>query len=132
MVTPPSVAANVRGAPGRWAALGLIAAAQIGAMSTWFSAAAVGPSLARDWGLSAAQLALLTVGVQVGFVAGALGLAVSGLSDVLSARIVFAGSAVGAAVANGLLPAAAGQLIPAVCLRVALGALLAGVYPTGM
>ncbi|HEV2356699.1 MAG TPA: MFS transporter [bacterium] len=119
-------------ATGRWAALGLIAAAQIGAMSTWFSAAAVAPSLARDWALSPSQLALLTVGVQVGFVAGALGLAVSGLGDVLSARTVFVAAATGAAVVNGLLPAAAGRLVPAVCLRVALGALLAGVYPTGM
>ena len=30
----------------------LIAIAQVGAMSTWFSAAAVTPSLARDWQLS--------------------------------------------------------------------------------
>ncbi|HEV2283221.1 MAG TPA: MFS transporter [bacterium] len=132
MATLPRAASDARVAPGRWAALALIAAAQIGAMSTWFSAAAVGPSLARDWGFSAAQLALLTVGVQVGFVAGALGLAVSGLSDVLPARTVFAGSAAGAAAANGLLPLAAGHLFPAVCLRIALGALLAGVYPTGM
>jgi MFS family permease len=70
--------------------------------------------------------------VQVGFVAGALGLAVTGLSDVFSARAVFIASALGAAAANALLPAANGHLLPAVCLRVALGALLAGVYPTGM
>lgn len=132
MVTPSQMAADARIAPGRWAALGLIAVAQIGAMSTWFSAAAVAPSLSRAWGLSPAQLALLTVGVQVGFVGGALGLAVSGLSDVFSAQTVFVASAIGAAAANGLLPAAAGRLLPAVCLRVALGALLAGVYPTGM
>jgi MFS family permease len=132
MATTARAVSDLDMAPGRWAALGLIAAAQIGAMSTWFSAAAVAPSLAKDWGLSAAQLALLTVGVQVGFVAGALGLAVSGLSDVLSTRTVFVTSAAGAAVANGLLPVAAGHLLPAVCLRVALGALLAGVYPTGM
>jgi len=132
MATTSRAASDTQAAPGRWVALGLIAAAQIGALSTWFSAAAVAPSLARDWGFSTAQLALLTVGVQVGFVAGALGLAVSGLNDVLSTRTVFVASAAGAALANGLLPAAAGHLVPAVCLRVALGALLAGVYPTGM
>jgi MFS family permease len=132
MAITSRTAPEVSTAPGRWAALGFIALAQIGALSTWFSAAAVAPSLSRDWGLSAAQVALLTVGVQVGFVAGALGLAVSGLSDVLSARTVFVASAAGAALANGLLPAAAGHLVPAICLRVALGALLAGVYPTGM
>jgi MFS family permease len=123
---------DARVAAGRWAALGLIAAGQIGAMSTWFSAAAVAPSLAHDWHLSAPQVALLTVGVQVGFVAGALALAITGLSDVLSTRRVFVASAAGAAVANGLLPASAGHLAPAVALRVLLGVLLAGVYPTGM
>lgn len=132
MAARHSTVSDLRVAPGRWRALGLIAAAQIGAMSTWFSAAAVAPALARDWGLSAPQLGLLTVGVQVGFVAGALGLAVSGLNDVLSSRTVFAASAIGAAIANGLFPLAAGRLVPAVCLRIVLGMLLAGVYPTGM
>jgi MFS family permease len=132
MAAPLSAVSNVRIAPGRWAALALIAAAQIGAMSTWFSAAAVAPSLARAWSLSAAQVALLTVGVQVGFVAGALGLAVMGLNDIFPARGVFVVSALGAAAANALLPAADGRLFPAICLRVALGVLLAGVYPTGM
>jgi MFS family permease len=132
MVTTSPALADVRSAPGRWSALALIAVAQIGAMSTWFSAAAVAPSLVRAWNLSAAQLALLTVGVQIGFVSGALGLAVGGLSDVFSARAVFAVSALGAAAANALLPAAGGHFWVAVCLRVALGALLAGVYPTGM
>jgi MFS family permease len=132
MVTTSRAVPDVRVAPGRWAALGLIAAAQIGAMSTWFSAAAVAPALARAWNLSPAQLALLTVGVQVGFVAGALGLAVSGASDVFSARAVFVVSALGAAAANLLFAAANGHLWPAVCLRLALGMLLAGVYPTGM
>jgi MFS family permease len=132
MATTSRAVPDLRIAPGRWAALGLIAVAQIGAMSTWFSAAAVAPSLARAWNLSPAQLALLTVGVQVGFVAGALGLAVSGLSDVLSARAVFIASALGAAAVNAWFPLTHGHVLAAVCLRVALGMLLAGVYPTGM
>ncbi|HKX17797.1 MAG TPA: MFS transporter [bacterium] len=132
MATQLRTVPDVRVAPARWTALGLIAAAQIGAMSTWFSAAAVAPALAKDWGLSAPQLGLLAVGVQVGFVAGALGLAIGGLNDVLSSRTVFAACATGAAIANGLFPLAAGRLAPAVCLRILLGVLLAGVYPTGM
>ena len=51
--------------PGRSWALLLIAIAQIGAMSTWFSAAAVAPSLAADWHLSTAQLGLLTAAVSL-------------------------------------------------------------------
>ncbi|MFN0071422.1 MAG: hypothetical protein ACKVVP_08050, partial [Chloroflexota bacterium] len=50
---------------GRWRALILICLAQVGAMSTWFSAAAVGPTLASEWGLSAAEVGSLTAAVQL-------------------------------------------------------------------
>src|SRR5205807_9271961 len=115
----------------RRAALGWIAAAQIGAMSTWFSAAAVATSLARDWHLSSAAVALLTVAVQVGFVAGALGSAVSGIADVLPTRAVFVAGALAAAGVNGLLVGMGGELRLALPLRVLLGVFLAGVSPTG-
>jgi MFS family permease len=117
---------------GRWTALALISAAEIGAMSTWFSAAAVAPALAREWHLAPAHLALLTVAVQLGFVAGALALAISGVADVLSTRGVFMTSAALAAGANGLLTVTNGDLRVAVPLRFALGFCLAGVYPPGM
>ncbi len=119
-------------APGRWRALIAIAAAQVGAMSTWFSAAAVAPSLARDWHLSSAQLALLTVAVQVGFVSGGLVSAVTGVADVLSTRRVFIVSAVAAALVNRLFVVADGRVGLAVALRFGLGFMLAGVYPTGV
>jgi len=122
----------VTSSSGRWAALALIAAAQIGAMSTWFSAAAVAPALADAWKLSAPEIGLLTVGVQLGFVAGALVLAVSGAADVFSTRRVFVVAAVLAAGVNALLLAAHGDLRIAVPVRVGLGFVLAGVYPTGM
>ena len=83
---------------GRWRALALIGVAQVGAISTWFSAAAVAPSLAAEWHLNATQIASLTAAVQVGFVIGALLLAVSGLADVWSSRRIFACCAVLAAV----------------------------------
>ena len=121
-----------RVAPGRWTALAAIAAAQVGAMSLWFSAAAVAPSLARDWHLTTAQLALLTVAVQAGFVAGGLASAISGLADLVSARWVFMASALAAAGVNAMLLLADGRLATALALRFALGFLLAGVYPTGM
>jgi MFS family permease len=118
--------------PGRWQALAAIAAAQVGAMSTWFSAAAVGPALAREWGLSPAALGLLTVAVQLGFVAGGLTAAITGVADLISARRVFIASALAAAAANALLVAADGRLLAAAGLRFGLGFFLAGVYPTGM
>lgn len=129
---PTSGAADASAPPGRWTALGLIAAAQVGVMSTWFSAAAVGPALAEAWHLSGPQLALLTVGVQLGFVAGALTLAVGGIADVLSTRWVFVAAAILAAVTNASTPLADGDMRIALPLRFALGFVLAGVYPTGM
>src|SRR5687768_6020052 len=101
-------------------------------MSTWFSAAAVAPSLARDWGLSVAALGFLTTAVQIGFVAGALVSAITGVADVLTTRRVFVASALVAAVANGLLILVDGTFWAAAALRFALGFFLAGVYPTGM
>ncbi len=118
--------------PGRWIALAAIAAAQVGAMSTWFSAAAVAPALARDWQLSAAQLALLTVAVQIGFVVGGLASAVSGIADILPTRRVLVVCALAAAAVNWLLVFADGNLRVAVAVRFSLGFFLAGVYPTGM
>ncbi|HUX87636.1 MAG TPA: MFS transporter, partial [Chloroflexota bacterium] len=88
--------------PRRWLALIWIALAQVGAMSTWFSAAAVAPSLTRDWHLSVQELALLTVAVQLGFVAGGLSFAISGIADVLATRRVFVASALAAAAFNAL------------------------------
>jgi MFS family permease len=117
---------------GRWRALAVIALAQVGAMSTWFSAAAVAPSLAREWHLGPSQLALLTVAVQLGFVTGGLAVAVSGLADLVSPRWVFAIAALLAAVANAALVFVTGNLALAVMLRFVLGAALAGVYPIGM
>lgn len=117
---------------GRWTALTLIASAQVGAMSTWFSAAAVAPALARDWHLTPSQVGLLTVAVQVGFVTGALVMAVSGLADIWSTRAVFLASALAAAGVNELFAHSQGRLGVAVALRCVLGFSLAGVYPTGM
>lgn len=117
---------------GRWPALTWIALAQVGAMSTWFSAAAVAPSLAHDWNLSSSELAFLAVAVQIGFVVGGLFLAVSGIADVVSSRWVFVVSALAAAVVNALLVLVPGHLPLAVAVRFGLGFSLAGVYPIGM
>ncbi len=119
-------------APNRWRALAVIAVAQVGAMSTWFSAAAVAPSLTDDWHLSSAQVGLLTVAVQIGFVAGGLVAAISGIADIVSTRRVFIISALAAAVVNGVLIFAGGSYPFAAALRFGLGFTLAGVYPTGM
>ena len=116
---------------GRWRALALLATALVLSMTTWFSASAVVPQLRAEWTLSDTAAAWLTIAVQLGFVAGALASSVLNLADVVSPRLVLLGGAVGAAVANAFLPAAAGAA-GAIPLRFATGFFLAGVYPPAL
>ena len=118
-------------APGRRQALALLALALILGMTTWFSATAVIPQLKLQWHLSAAAGSLLTICVQLGFVAGALVSAALTLSDRWSARRLFAGSAALAAAATLGVAFAPGPAV-GIALRVLTGAALAGVYPPGM
>jgi hypothetical protein len=69
-------------APGRWWALFFLSLAELGALSLWFSAAAVLPSLSREWHLGDGGRAGLTIAVQAGFIVGTLGSALANLPDV--------------------------------------------------
>jgi len=100
-------------------------------MATWFSATAIVPELTARWGLSASAAAWLTIGVQVGFVAGALGSSLVNLADVVRLDRLMAASAALGAVANLVLlaePGAGG----AIAARVVTGLALAGVYPPAL
>ena len=119
-------------AEGRFVALILIAAAQVLAMSVWFSASAIVPALRADWGISDSGAAWLTGAVQIGFVAGALISAVFNLADRVSARTIIGASSVGAALTNAAVALGASSLTSAVPLRLLTGVFLAGVYPVGM
>ena len=100
-------------------------------MAPWFSASAVAPALAARWQLGALGTSLLTISVQLGFVAGALISALLTLSDRWSARRLVAGCAMLAALATlGVTVAPTAGV--AIALRAATGAALAGVYPPGM
>lgn len=116
----------------RWRALGLVATAELLAMTLWFSASAVAPELAEAWNLSAVETAMLTTSVQIGFVLGALLSAGLTLSDVVEPRYLFAGSALLGAGATAVIAAAVDYIIPAIVLRLITGMALAGVYPPGM
>jgi len=111
----------------QWRALALLAGALVLAMTTWFSASAVIPQLQAAWHLSSTSRSWLTIAVQLGFVAGALLSSVFNLADIVDARFVIAGGALGAAAANALLVAAHGLAL-ALPLRAATGFFLAGVY----
>jgi len=101
-------------------------------MSPWFSSGAVAPSLAAEWGASAFELSLLVVAVQLGFAAGALGLAVTGASDVIRGDRLFAVGAVAAGVANLAFAVLADGPLDGIPARAITGAALAAVYPVGM
>lgn len=109
----------------------LLAAAELLALATWFSATAVVPAAAAAWGLGEAGRAWLTMSVQLGFVLGALGSALLGLADRVPAQRLFAASAAVAGLAT-LAVAAAPSFGPALAMRLLTGVALAGVYPVGM
>jgi MFS family permease len=112
--------------------LALLALAELGAVTLWFSATAVLPTLQAAWQLSPTGAAWLTAAVQAGFVVGALGSAVLNLPDVLPPRRMLSISALLGAGCNLVLAWGVSSLAPALLLRFATGICLAGVYPPGM
>ena len=117
--------------PQRWRMLALLSVSQLLGMSLWFAGSAVASQLQRAWQLDGAEVAWLTIAVQLGFVAGTALSAVLNLADVVPARVLFAASALLGAFFNGGLALADG-LTPALLSRFLAGACLAGVYPPAM
>jgi MFS family permease len=109
----------------------LLAIALVLAMSTWFSTAAVLGQLRVEWALSDAEASWLTIMVQLGFVAGAMGSALTNLADRISPlRLILIG-ATGAAAANAAVVVAGGPG-RALIARFVTGAFLAAVYPPAL
>jgi MFS family permease len=118
---------------GQRRALGIIATAQLFALSLWFSASAVAGSLKTAWELTDAQLPLLTLAVQIGFVVGALLSAFLNVADRIKSRHLFAVSAVaGGLITATLVLLGPGDFAIVVGIRFLTGVALAGVYPSGM
>ena len=116
----------------RWRQLAVLSLAELSALSLWFSASAVLPSLRREWALGDAGSAGLTIAVQLGFIAGTLGAALANLPDVWPARrVMVVGTLVGAA-ANAWLALAVDGLAGALALRFVTGVAMAGAYPPAM
>lgn len=105
------------------------------AMSLWFSGTVVAPFLARPWpntpDLSNA-VSSLTLAVQLGFVVGAILIALFNLNDHFSAVQVIAFSAWLGALANYGSFIHHDSPAAALSMRFMVGASLAGVYPSGM
>lgn len=112
--------------------IALLLIAQVAAMSLWFVSAAILPDMMAEAAISSARQALLSSGVQAGFVVGALASAIFGLADRYDPRRVFAISALAAALINASLILSPPGSAAAIAARFATGAFLAGVYPVGM
>lgn len=117
---------------GRWRQLILLSLAVLFCLGTWFSGTAVAPSLADEWGLDVIGIATLTVAVQLGFAAGALGLAGLGVPDVVPARRLIPTGIAVTTLANAGFALLATDLVSALPFRFLTGAGIAAVYPVGM
>ena len=109
-----------------------IVIAQLFGPSLWFSANSAAGSLMQAWGISEADIGLLTNAVQLGFILGTLTFALSGLADRFEASRIFMVCALIGALANAAFALLANDLSSGLPLRFAVGFSLAGVYPLGM
>jgi MFS family permease len=115
----------------RWVVLVLLAIAVVLSLTTWFSATAITTELKREWQLSPWALSWLTIGVQVGFVCGALAASLVNLPDIVRLNRLMALAALLAAVANASLLRVHSPT-GAIAVRVITGFALAGVYPPAL
>ena len=81
----------------------LVAVVEVLALSAWFSATAVVPTLRFEWGIGATAAVWLTASVQIGFVAGAITSTVFNLADRITPQHLLAASALGAAACTAAL-----------------------------
>ncbi|MEO0363838.1 MAG: MFS transporter, partial [Pseudomonadota bacterium] len=114
------------------AAVSLLCLIVVAGMSPWFAATAALPDMVREGAIAPGRQALLTTGVQAGFVLGALGFAIFGVADRFDPRRVMAVAALSNAAASAALLAAPLGSDLAVALRVLTGIGFAGIYPVGM
>ena len=114
---------------GRWWQLAILSVGILLAEAPWFASGAVAPLLRDEWHTTGLELPLLTVAVQLGFAAGALGLAAAGAADVLPGPRLFVTGAVFAAVANLGFAFVANDPVTALPFRFLTGVGIAAVYP---
>lgn len=109
----------------------LIVVAELFGTSLWFSGNNAIQELAQRWDLARAEQAWLLMAVQLGFIVGTLGLAITGLADRFKAHYVFAVSA-GMGAGAHVAFVCSNDFRWALALRAVTGLALAGVYPLGM
>lgn len=117
----------------RWVGpIPIIVFAELLCTSLWFSANSAADELHVLWRLSPSDIGWLTNAVQLGFIAGTLLFAITGVADRYHAsRIFFVSSLIGAA-ANGGFALLSEGFAQAMVWRAVVGLALAGIYPLGM
>ena len=109
----------------------MLAGSSVLSMGAWFSASAVLPQLRAQWHLSSGMGSLMTISVQLGFVAGCLGSALLNLADLFRPRRLMLLGACSAALINAALVLCSGPA-SALPVRFLTGASLAFVYPPSL
>jgi MFS family permease len=110
----------------------IIVFSQFCGTSLWFASNAVLPQLQSLYNWQPTSLGYLTSAVQLGFIAGTLLFAFSGITDKISPSKIFFFSSLVAASCNMLVLFDASSLGLALLSRVLTGFFLAGIYPVGM
>ncbi len=100
--------------------------------SLWFSINGVADNLIDSWNINLVGIGILTNAVQLGFVAGTLAFALSGIADRFKPSHLFAACALFGALFNAAFALLADSLWIGSCLRFLVGICLAGIYPIGM
>ena len=116
----------------KWRNLVLLVTAEILIFGLWFSASAILPQITEEWQLSGADQSWMTMSVQVGFVFGALLIALLNLADRIPPGRLIAACALGGAAANAGIALLDYAPSLALLLRFGTGMGLAGTYPPGM
>ncbi|MDH4057481.1 MAG: MFS transporter [Cyclobacteriaceae bacterium] len=100
--------------------------------SVWFASNAIFANLQQEYQWTSDTLGSITSAIQLGFIAGTLVFAITGISDRFSPSVVYLGSSILAALANLLCLIHFSSFELAITSRVFTGFFLAGVYPVGM
>ncbi|MCZ6835958.1 MAG: MFS transporter [Planctomycetota bacterium] len=116
----------------KWRILWLLSLAELLAMTLWFSASAVVPQLVAEFHLTESQQSWLTMSVQIGFVLGALFIAILNLADRFEPRYLIAVCTLLGAIFNACIAAFDLPFSMVLLMRFLTGASMAGVYPPGM
>jgi len=113
-------------------AVALVVLSQWLGTSLWFSPSGAADGLMARLAIDSAAFGWLIAATQLGFIAGTLSFAATGMADRFGASRIFAVSCVAGAATNAALALPGVEYAAAWGLRFAVGLCLAGIYPLGM